>query len=325
MKYPTRELVVVVALLAACGDDDKATADAGAADAAGADAPLAVDASVADAAPPDAAPVCGNGSREDGEECDDGNTMAGDGCEDCQSVGVTPTAFRVTSLSVLDPHLMAEDAGCAKADLTEFVNALIEGSLTDQDGDQLLDFAPVMVFRPLAPDAASGEADFVIADCTATSPVTCRRGAAAPAAMTAQNQASASCLGPLADTTGGYTPPVGTTPGPCFVTAERSLSLSLSGIEIALVDAQIAATYVGTPPTSATGGLLRGFMTEAVADATVIPQLEGITLSALLPGSTSNGCPSDVDVVDGVRGWWFYLAFTAEAVAWTDDAPAASL
>jgi cysteine-rich repeat protein len=268
-----------------------------------------------------AAPVCGYGTREDGEECDDGNTMAGDGCEDCQSVGVTPTAFRVTSLRVLDPHFMAEDAGCAKADLTDFVNMLIEGSLSDLDGDELRDFAPVMVFRPLAPAAVSSEADFVIADCTAAEPVTCRPGKDAPAAMTASNQASASCLGPLADTTGGYTPAVGTTPAPCFVTAERSLSLSLSGIEIALTDAQIAATYVGTPPTSATGGLLRGFMTEAAADATVIPQLDGVMLSALLPGSTSNGCPSDVDTVDGVRGWWFYLAFTAEAVAWSDEAP----
>jgi TonB family protein len=27
-----------------------------------------------------AAPVCGNGSREDGEQCDDGNTLDGDGC-----------------------------------------------------------------------------------------------------------------------------------------------------------------------------------------------------------------------------------------------------
>lgn len=26
---------------------------------------------------------CGNGFREEGEECDDGNTVAGDGCEDC--------------------------------------------------------------------------------------------------------------------------------------------------------------------------------------------------------------------------------------------------
>jgi cysteine-rich repeat protein len=322
MTYPRRELVVIAALLAACGDDDEGgtTADGAVADAVVA-TDAAVDATVADAAPPDAAPVCGNGTREDGEECDDGNAMAGDGCEDCQSVGVVATAFRVTALSVLDPHFMAEDAGCAKADLTEFVNALIGGSLTDQDGDQLLDFAPVMVFRPLAPDAPSGAADFVIADCTATSPVTCRPGKAAPAAMTASNQASASCLGPLADTTGGYTPAVGSTPGPCFVTAERSLSLSLSGIEIALTDAQIAATYVGSPPTAATSGLLRGFMTEAVADVTVIPQLDGITLSALLPGSTSNGCPSDVDVVDGVRGWWFYLAFSAEAVAWSDDAP----
>lgn len=324
MTYPTRRLALLAAaLLAGCGDDEKAGADAAtAADA----APIIADATpAADATPPDAAPVCGNGMREDGEQCDDGNDMAGDGCEGCQTVGIPPTAFRVTALSLLEPHLMAEDAGCREADLTDFVNMLIAGSLEDavDDKDELLDFAPVMVFRPLAPAAASTEADFVVADCTATSPVTCRRGATEPAAMTASNQASASCLGPLDGTTGGYTPPVEATPGPCFVTAERPLSLSLSGIEIALTRAQIAATYVGTPPTSATSGLLRGFMTEAAADATVIPQLEGFTLSALLSGSTSNGCePSDVDTVDGVRGWWFYLAFTAEVVEWSDEPPA---
>jgi hypothetical protein len=228
-----------------------------------------------------------------------------------------PTAFRVTSLQLLDPHLMAEDAGCADADLTGFVNDLIAGTLTDQDADNFLDFAPVMVFRPLQQGQPSGPADFVVARCTAASPVTCTVGADAPTPMVASNQATGSCLGPLDGTTGGYTPGVEATPGPCFVTGERSLALTLSAIQVQLIHAQIAATYTGDPATGATSGLLRGFMTEAVAEATRIDILD-TSLAALLPGSSSNGCRSDRDAVDGERGWWFYLAFTAEAVAWTD-------
>ncbi|MFA6973338.1 MAG: DUF4215 domain-containing protein [Parcubacteria group bacterium] len=38
------------------------------------------------ATPPPAASVCGNNSKESGEECDDGNTKSGDGCSGCTTV-----------------------------------------------------------------------------------------------------------------------------------------------------------------------------------------------------------------------------------------------
>ena len=313
-------LAMALAAITACGDNGSKGADPDAST----PAPDAPDSPVPDAAaPPDAAlpadarpAVCGNGEREDGEECDDGNQTPGDGCESCRATDVVPTAFKVTSLDLLDPHVMAEDAGCRSADLTSFVNQLVAATFMDADRDGFLDFAPVMVFRPLSQADGTTPADFVVATCSATSPTTCSAGAATPIAYTATSQAAATCLGALDGTTGGYTPPVAATPGPCFATDERTLSLSLSAIQVTLEKARIAATYDGAPATRVTGGLLRGFMTEAVAEATQIEAL-GTSLAALLPGSRLNGCPSDLDVVDGVRGWWFYLGFTAEEVTWT--------
>ena len=85
-----------------------------------------------------------------------------------------------------------------------------------------------------------------------------------------------------------------------------------------LTDAQIAATFVGTPATSLSNGLMRGFLSEADANATLIPAsvplIGGRPLSSVLPGGT-NACPSfsDKDVgPGGVVGWYFYLNFPAQ-------------
>jgi hypothetical protein len=69
--------------------------------------------------------------------------------------------------------------------------------------------------------------------------------------------------------------------------------------------------------------LLVGFISQADADATILPDslplVNGQRLSSLLAGGTG-ACPnySDKDVDNAVVGWWFYLNFTAPKVPWID-------
>ncbi len=88
-----------------------------------------------------------------------------------------------------------------------------------------------------------------------------------------------------------------------------------------LEDAQYAASLTGNPATALASGLMRGFVSEAVANATLIanPLSPGqtFTLASLLPGGTGNcSTRNDKDTYLGVSGWWFYLNFTAAAVSY---------
>jgi hypothetical protein len=107
------------------------------------------------------------------------------------------------------------------------------------------------------------------------------------------------------------------------VSARTTITIDLGGIPITLRDAQIAATYVGTPASNTTNGLLRGFISETEANATILPSslplVGGQRLSSLLPGGMGNcSTRDDRDTNAGVRGWWFYLNFTAPLVPWLD-------
>ena len=64
---------------------------------------------------------------------------------------------------------------------------------------------------------------------------------------------------------------------------------------------------------------MRGFVSETDADNTILPAglpiIGGLPLSALLPGGTGNcAAHDDRDMLEGVRGWWFYLNFSAERI-----------
>jgi len=309
--------VVALLAVAACGDNKGRPIPA--------DADVDRDGPVATADGPVATPD-GPVATPDGAT-PDSPTPPADG-----PVAVTPTAFRLTTLFLRDPHIqVSSDTDCF--DVTDpnplgiAVNDLIATNMTtDADGDTFLDFSPVLIFRPLGAGAPSGPVDFAIARCTAAMPTSCTTGPAAPTPMTATNAATGTCLAPISGTTSGYTPPVGTTPAACFATADQPLHIELSGIPVNLIHTQIAATYEGDPATGLTSGLLRGFLTEAEADMTFLPASLGlgddVRLSLLLSGGNGNPCmPSDKDTVDGVSGWWFYLNFTAAPVPWTDPAP----
>jgi cysteine-rich repeat protein len=285
----------------------------------------------------DCLPRCGNGVKEGLEQCDDGNMNNTDACTNTCMNGVVPTAFRFDTLALRDPHAFATVfLSCTDITDSAFGNAVNEQIAkqltTDGNMDGKLDFSPTVVFRPLNQTAnASTPMEIQFADCTAPiANTSCKPGMTAPIPLTATNQAS-QCLGILAGTVHPYTPPVTATSPPCFVSNQATVTVTLSGIPITLYDARIAATYVGTPANRVVNGLLRGFVTEADADATILPSnlaiVGGHALSYILPGGDPPGndtnCrpanQSDKDINNGVSGWWFYLNFTAPQATWSDN------
>ena len=284
----------------------------------------------------DCMPICGNGAVEPGEECDDGGTTPGDGCDAMcrREGGPPPTAFRLTDLDLKDPHLFTRVLFCLDVTNTAFgmdgVNPLIEDAITmDADGDGDLDLSFTTVMRPLDQTRMMTGMDVTFPDCTAPMSTTrCRADAMTTTVMSnANNQSSGTCLGALPGTTGGYSPSI-VTPGAgtssCFVSDEEMLVLNLGGITVRLQQTRIAATYSGAPARSLVNGLIRGFITEAEAEATMIPStiavVGGMSLASLLPGGRGN-CSRRDDrdrLSDGTRGWWFYMNFSARAVPYTE-------
>ncbi|NOY94749.1 MAG: DUF4215 domain-containing protein [Deltaproteobacteria bacterium] len=290
----------------------------------------------------DCAPVCGNSVIESGETCDDGNRTPGDGCDaSCQIEGaIPPTAFRMTDLDLREPHIYVQVPFSGCRDLTDrgvtvfgtrvdSINKQLQDSIQlDGDGDGLLDLSFVVVFRPLEQAAASGTLDFYSAACTAPAGSTaCSPGGDVPDRASYTNQTSGTCLGIAPMSVRPYSPAVATPGAPCFVTAPITIAISLGGgVTVPLENAQIAASYVGAPASDLSNGLLRGFLTEANADATLLPAslpvIGGDPLSSILAGGagscTRRDDRDDLDG-DGVKdGWWFYLNFPATEVPWAE-------
>ena len=286
----------------------------------------------------DCAPVCGNGVVEGSEQCDDGNQVDTDACNNmCRLNATPPVAFRFTDLDLRDPHVYVSFLGCRDVTDTQLVGFSVNNELqtairTDDDGDGLLELSPTIVFRAFTQAGGASHAmELHFADCTAPlASTSCRPGGGQVIMATATNQSSGTCLGILPGTVRPYTPAVTQTSSPCFVSSAVTVTIDLSGIPIVLRDARLAATFVGNPAGSLTNGLLRGFISEADANATIIPSsfplVGGQPLSSLLPGgdppgpnNTNCAAHSDVDTNNGVRGWWFYLNYPAARVPWSDN------
>lgn len=275
---------------------------------------------------------CGDGFADlgGGEQCDDGNDVTGDGCEnDCTYSDVEVTGYRVVTLEVVDPHLYTQVLFCT--DITGTANTEF------QNGIDAYDLNLVNLFRPLDMALATNPDEFFSsATCTAGTPDSCTRDAStAPVFTTANNEMSGSTTCLAADTS--VLNPTYSSPnqpmGPCFYTDAETFNIDLGGILITLQDAQIAATYeAGTPPGTLVTGIIIGFLSTADAQAAVLPAdlplIGGDTLyehlaDARAPGSaceTALGTWSvdDSDLDGTEEGFWFHLDFTAELIDWTD-------
>lgn len=241
------------------------------------------------------------------------------------------TAFRFSDLDLRDPHVHVSFIGCRDVTDTALAGYAINGELqtliqTDgsQPPDGLLDLSYLVEFLPLDQGQATNLIDSGSANCTAPMTGTsCGPLTPSGTAGDATLQAAAPCLVPIPGTTRPYAPAITSTSAPCFASPTGTLSLDLGGIPVPLRDAQIAATFIGNPASNLVNGLVRGFISEADANAIIVPPtlplIGGQPLSSLLPGGSGNcAAHSDKDVNAGVQGWWFYLNFPAARVTLVD-------
>jgi cysteine-rich repeat protein len=275
---------------------------------------------------------CGDGFVDSGatpiEQCDDGNALSGDGCSaTCQreSTGTPPTAFRLTSLSLVSPRVVVNQvAGCqditqncysvaflgCQADSvnTQIANAINPMSVTG--GTYSLHI--VDLFRPLvSPTTATTPLDlhFNAACMEAPTPDSCGPDPLMPDVVptTANNRASGmACYTPVAaevngrrgTTTVTYTPTANTASTPCFISNEQTIRVNLGGIMVPLQRARVSGTYTGgTPATRIVNGVVTGFLSEADAMTVILPDtlpapLGGAPLYSVLQagGATGSGC-----------------------------------
>ncbi len=281
----------------------------------------------------DCSPVCGNGEVESGEQCDDGGTTPGDGCDaNCQ---YEPTAMRATDLNLIDPHTYVDMGLLGCWDVTnnlgnQAVNAQLETAITtDDDGDGYLDLSLIMVFRPLDPaGGVTGPLDLVVGQCTApmAGTVCDVDPAQPPQSTTYTNESSGDCLGTYPGThRTSYTPglTIPSAPPVCFWSTGATITVTFGSISFPLQDVQVAGNYSGNPVDTLANGFMRGFLSEADANNIIFPPdmalIHDKALSSLLPGGA--GCCASHDDrdtgLDGTTvGWWFYFNFPAERVTW---------
>ncbi len=273
-----------------------------------------------------AGPACGDGTVNATEQCDDGNTATGDGCDASCTWEIVPlTAFRMSTLELRDPHVFQSVVGCE--DLTDMpsaalgfpsINQAISDDITmdGTDADMFLDLSFLLIFRGPAQPGASGRMDVGLGDClTSTS---CDPSATAPPAQTTTyaSMANGTCMAAYPGTTTTLDPPympsITNSTSPCWVSAPLTFTMDVAGNAVVLNDAQVAATWMGNPATSLVNGLVRGFLSEADAAATMIM---GFPLTNFLaPGTGACNAHDDRDTgLDGTTmGWWFYMNFTAD-------------
>lgn len=232
-------------------------------------------------------------------------------------------AMRIDSLQLRDPHLFRNLFPLGCLDATAVLNgALAEQFTADGDGDGLLDRSPMQLFRGIH---IEGAGQMHVLDGACTAPVGTTTCVAAPTAVTAAvgyaGQAIGTCLDALPGTTRPYSPALQPATGPCVASASFDQSIDLGGgLVLPLRGTALGATMQVNPVPGLSNGVMRGFVSEDVAEAIVLPaDFGGGTLASVLPGGVGS-CASgdDRDELDSVSGWWFYFQYTATEVPYSE-------
>lgn len=247
-----------------------------------------------------------------------------------QCVPPPPTAFRMSSLTLRDPHVfvgisifcidLTDTAFLGNPSINDLIAQALNGSTVTPG---TLDLSYLLIFRPLDQAGASGTVDFAFGTCTApVASTTCDLDLSGPVVpLSYTNQGAGTCLAPIAGTLQPYSPSVTPSTAPCFVTAPASLTLDLGGILVSLESAQLAGRYSGTPASQILSGLGYGFLSQAAANTIIIPAsiavVGGQPLSSLLPGGAGNcstGDDRDLGPDGTTLGWWIYFNYSATQV-----------
>jgi hypothetical protein len=231
--------------------------------------------------------------------------------------------FRTSELRWIEPRLRAPIGDCV--DVTPWVDQALAGRLGgDADGDGAIDLGFLAVYRPSSNTDPVVPTTLGAATCTPAEPRACGFDGT-PAVTTAAIRWDATCLAPVP----GTIPPGVEVPEPtppCVVTEPAAVTLPLGLVEVPLEHARFGASVVGAGPLALERGLVRGFLSEAAAEATAIdasvPFVGGAPLASVLPGGAGACASVDARDVgpDGVtRGWYLHLGYAAEPVALAAD------
>ena len=266
--------------------------------------------------------------RSFGEECDDGNTVSGDGCEADCTLPLPVVGFRVIRAELIDPHIYGV-IGARCQDITGAANSLLEQVIDRLELNLVGAFFPLDPLAASTPLVASFNADCDFRMGREQCELFYGPGRSVPTVANNTLPASASCFDTLPGTLNPtYAGVVNRPGGPCFVTPDLAFTFNLGGVPIPLVGGRLSATYGGgLPPTRLVSGVLAGFLSLDAARMTRfdgdIPVLGGDTLYEHLadgsaPGSACVGMSfseDDSDTRDGQPGYWFYVNFEASPVA----------
>ncbi len=280
---------------------------------------------------------CGDGVVEGVEECEVEEENC-QGLEDLEPCTFFRTAFRMYSLTLLDPTIKFAP-GCNEGIHPLVNNGLTEATVEDKSTfapvdalDGLIDLGFVFTFGPQNQgDAESTRASFTISDCDrlskpspAVNPSPCSPTITQPESFTPfdiTTQAAGDCLAVIPDTADQTVNPVVPGDNGCWVSPEIDFVVALGTVvQIPLSQTRIAATWDDDPASNIVGGLIRGFLSEEDAESTLIDPttafIGGQNLKQSFGSDLSMGDCDTRDDNDGVMGYWVYLAFEAETVPW---------
>ena len=247
--------------------------------------------------------------------------------------------FRIDRLALRDPHLFVEvevfgfpvcvDATDPNDDFdAPSFNGIVDATLNeDGSGDGNLDESPLLVFQPRGWPGGSGALALGDGECTAPAETTtCSLVDTGPRGWFDNRDDAGLCRGALPDTPSdqNYQPPIPEIEAPCFATHPAPVSIDLADLALELAGASVSGSWTQLAGERIDPGQLRGFLSEADAEAIIIPEdidiIGGQPLASLLPGGDGNcAAHDDRDEFGGETGWWFYFDVGAERPAGTRD------
>jgi hypothetical protein len=243
----------------------------------------------------------------------DGSGGGGDGGGGFGGLGDGPLAFRLDTLDIRDPHMVA-----VGIDATTIANDLIKQKMTaDGDGDGNIDFALVTLVEIGDISDLSNlqgiKLSIYTASCPVSDPTNCAAKELVSSVDGAEVVTSGSCLDPLEGTTSSYSPPIETSTPPCLKGGPiPSVETEVPGVtKIKMSDSSFTSGFDLNDLSKFRGGMLMGFVNEAAANEPLgaeVPLVAGQPLSSVLPVADQDQGPN------GETGWWFYMNISGTRV-----------